>query len=113
MRKSAAPKPPWPPHPWGFSPPSLRPRAGLGSEADEEGQVEGSGDVELVQAQGGCGEGQVHGEEVAGVHQELAGSPSILLLQLLLWGHRAHGQGCPREGAHVGQSPGSHSPPRC
>lgn len=82
----------------------------LGSEADKEGQVKGIRDAELIQVQGGGSEGQVHREEVAGVHQELAGSPSILVLQLLLWGQSAHIQGCPSEGAHAGQPPHSTGP---
>lgn len=53
--------------------------------------------------QGGGGEGQMHREEVAGVHQELAGFPSILGLQLPLEGHSAHIQSCPSEGTRAGQ----------
>lgn len=57
-----------------------------GSEAQEEGQVHGVGDAELVQVHRGGDEGQVDGEEVAGVHQQLAGPPLLLLLQSLLQG---------------------------
>lgn len=73
--------------------------------ADKEGQVKGVRDAELIQVQGGGGEGQAHREEMAGVHQELAGSPSILVLQLFLWGHGVHIQGCPSEGAQCRTAP--------
>lgn len=70
--------------------------------------------------QGGGGEGQMHREEVAGIHQELARSPSMLVLQLFLWGHSAHIQGWPSEGGYVQQppptpslEPRSYLPPRC
>lgn len=70
------------------SPPSSCSWGGVrqGSEAQEEGQVHGVGDAELVQVHRGGDEGQVDGEEVAGVHQQLAGPPLLLLLQSLLQG---------------------------
>ena len=66
------------------------------SEAHEEGQVHGAGDAELIQVQRGGDEGQLHREEVAGVHQELAWSLCLLLLQSVLWGY-GHQRGSGQE----------------
>lgn len=64
-----------------------------GSEAEEEGQVHGVGDADLIQVHRGGDEGQVDREEVAGVHQQLAGTPLLLLLQAFLQGTRRAAKG--------------------
>lgn len=64
-----------------------------GSEAEEEGQVHGVGDADLIQVHRGGDEGQVDREEVAGVHQQLAGTPLLLLLQAFLQGTQRAGRG--------------------
>lgn len=79
------------------------PEPDLGSDVAKKIQAKGIRDTELIQVQGGGGEGQAHREEVAGVHQELAGSSSILVLQLFLWRHSIHIQGCLGDRAHAGQ----------
>lgn len=79
-----------------------------GSEAQEEGQVHGVGDADLIQVHGGGDEGQVDGEEVAGVHQQLAGPPLLLLLQSFL--QRDTAPGGKMGTTKLGQSLGVRSP---